>query len=103
MRSRTGEIRDRVREQTMKFLEEGERPMLRVRSPRGSMVNVLLVSCGLLELSINDSWERCFSWTSRVCSVMASDSIVVVCCSRLAMLKLGIMKLVKRMLAKECE
>ena len=61
MRSKTGEIRERVREQTMKFLEEGERPIVRVRSPRGSIVNVLLVSCDLLELSTNDSWESSFS------------------------------------------
>ena len=78
MRSRTGEIRDRVREQTMKFLEEGERPMFRVRSPRGSMVNVFSAHCALLEVSLNDNRERCFSWISGFCSVMASDSIVVV-------------------------
>ena len=77
MRSKTGEIRERVREQTRNFFAESEKPMFNVRSPRGSMVNVL-ASKGLLETSFNDSWERSSSWTSEGCSASASDCIVFV-------------------------
>lgn len=79
MRSKTGDIRERVREQTMNFLEESERPMFNVRSPRGSIANVLTSCDGLLESSsLNDSWESSFSWTSGFGSAVASDCILVV-------------------------
>lgn len=51
MRSKTGEIRERVREQTMNLLEELESPMFNLRSPRGSIANVS-ASCDLLDSSL---------------------------------------------------